>query len=606
MYRGNRRGARARRSSELLLRGSLGLARNPAPARHVSGSLRILAFFLASVPRGARGRRHGGARRILVRRCDARTLARFAGRLHRASSGSRARNAIMMVSHFQHLVDHEGATVELRDRASRRHGTRDSRPDDRARDGPRPAADRARRESRRRRDRRTDGRRDPRRARRVDRRRTCCCSRCSAPATRASNAAPAPPRRAAARDRPARPARSISQRARAPPLPGLRAARDPRTATPTPTRARRASRRRAAPSRRRATISRKRTATCRDRRDPARRRLEQRAAGPVRARHQEREDVDRAQHLGVVVVAVAGEDDAVRDAESRGRLARRPPRGACPARRPAVARSGRAAKSRAAALRAADRNGGGAGRARRFPRPRAPAAKPERRPRAVDRPAPARSARDRRRRRRRRSAARRAEPALRRAVSGRDAEQAVRAGAEEPAIPRRARDPLGAAIAADDRGAALAARESRAGGRACASSAPRRTAFAREPVAQTRNVGCDPRAATRRAPLEREHRARSRPRSRLASPASDSPSAGAPGWASATSWPRARWASASRSIGSAGPVHFQSLVSWRILIRPWMRRRSPAARYAEGVRDGAVLPELHVFCEDVERGGRRR
>ena len=82
--------------------------------------------------------------------------------------GMAARNTILLVSHYDHLVREEGADVESRDRAARRRGTPDAGAADGVADRARAAAGRAAAEAAGPRDRRADGGRDPRRARFVD------------------------------------------------------------------------------------------------------------------------------------------------------------------------------------------------------------------------------------------------------------------------------------------------------------------------------------------------------------------------------------------------------------------------------------------------------
>jgi CzcA family heavy metal efflux pump len=100
---------RRKAQQELILRGSLGVVGVLLLLGTVTGSLQILACFLGGIPVAMAG----GVMAVLLG-------SAFGGATHGLSLGSlvgfiavfgiTARNAIMMVSHFQHLVDHEGAT----------------------------------------------------------------------------------------------------------------------------------------------------------------------------------------------------------------------------------------------------------------------------------------------------------------------------------------------------------------------------------------------------------------------------------------------------------------------------------------------------------------
>ncbi len=99
---------RAAAQREIVLRGALGAVGIVLLLATVSRSPRVLAFFLINVPLAMAG----GVLAVLV--------SSWLGAGHGLSLGSlvgfvavfgiTARNAIMMVSHFQHLVDEEGAT----------------------------------------------------------------------------------------------------------------------------------------------------------------------------------------------------------------------------------------------------------------------------------------------------------------------------------------------------------------------------------------------------------------------------------------------------------------------------------------------------------------
>ena len=206
-----------------------------------------------------------------------------------------------------------------------------------------------------------------------------------------------------------------------------------------------------------------------------------------------------------------------------------------------------------------------------------------------------------------------AQPLVRASGGGGDAEQAVAAGAEEPAVPRPARDRLGE-LATSARGAGAApggcARIARAGEHVIARvpGVDDVEAALGAELAQPRDVAAVAQRAyaARRA---RSRRADESPRARACPHSDGSLPGGAGAQTSETSCPASRCAAASASIGAAGPVHFQSLESWRILTRGWrphVRRRSTDMM-------PLILPDLlhhrvervHVGDPEVEASARR-
>jgi Cu/Ag efflux pump CusA len=100
---------RAAAQREILLRGALGAAGIVLLLGTVTRSARVLGFFLLNVPLAMAG----GVLAVLV----STWFGELGGGLSLGSLvgfvtvfGITARNAIMMISHFQHLVDEEGAT----------------------------------------------------------------------------------------------------------------------------------------------------------------------------------------------------------------------------------------------------------------------------------------------------------------------------------------------------------------------------------------------------------------------------------------------------------------------------------------------------------------